>query len=149
MRLCGTEYHPSSGTDPTSPCCREEPSTSQRPYVYTDTIHRRLKIPRVLIFMFQATETTWDGFTLWWKRQTSVKCSEKNWNMQMIFINYRQSAVLLLTPRFCSTSKIVFSSLIFFPQLPFLSNNRILANNHPEDPEKSYTKCRIVIKNSC
>ena len=64
----------------------------------------------------------------------------------MIFTNYRQPGTLLLTPQFCSTSKIVFLSLIFFLQLPFLSNNQILANNHPEDSGKSYTKCGNVIK---
>lgn len=44
------------------------------------------------------------------ERQANAKRSDKNCNMQIIVINYRQSAVL---PQFCSTSKIVFSSLSF------------------------------------
>lgn len=47
------------------------------------------------------------------ERQANAKCSDKNCNMQIIFINYRQSAVLPLVPQFSSTSKIVFSSLSF------------------------------------
>lgn len=73
----------------------------------------------------------------------------KNWNMQIIFTNYGQSATLLLIPQSCSTSKIVFLRLIFFLQLPFPSNNQILANNHPEDSGKSYLKCRNVIIKKC
>lgn len=57
----------------------------------------------------------------------------KKWNMQIVVISYRQPAVLTPVPQLCSTSKIVFQSLIFFLQLPFLPNNQLLANNHQEE----------------
>lgn len=67
----------------------------------------------------------------------------------MVFLCDRHSATPRLAPPFRSTSKRVSLSLIFFPQLPFLSNSQILANNRPGGLGRSYTKCRTAIKKFC